>query len=88
MATLSHRSKERVILAPSREGSFRSVMVGRRGEQLGSGRSLGSKLHAGVCSRLENSLLELVGDSGDLRVHEPKRNLTVLPGSEAPSQVM
>lgn len=62
-------------------------MVERHSEQLGSGRSLGSKLRAGVCSRLENSLLELVGDSGDSRVHEPKRNLTELPGSEAPPQV-
>lgn len=58
-------------------------MVGRPGEQLGSGRNLGSKLHADVCFRLENSPLELVGGSGDSRVYDPKRNLTELPGSEA-----
>lgn len=71
-----------MVLAPSQ--SLPSVMVGRHGKQLGSGRSLGSKLHAGVCSRLENSPLELVGGSGDSRVHEPKRNLVVRGAGRVP----
>lgn len=78
---MSHRSnlKERVVLAPSQKGSF---------PWWGGRVSLGSKLRADVCSRLENSPLELVGGSGDSRVYEPKRNLTELPGSEAPSQII